>query len=95
MKHQDLKKIWDVTSGACHFCAVQTTFDHYGTKADLLSGWQVDHVIPLAKGGLSAPANYLCICLRCNTAKSKRTGRSLRRLLRVWPCGESAVLPQV
>lgn len=40
----------------CYYC------DKYGDT--------VDHVIPLANGGMSTPKNCVCACARCNLTKS-------------------------
>ncbi len=34
-----------------------------------------DHVVPLSKGGITAPENVLACCARCNTSKGDRTLR--------------------
>jgi 5-methylcytosine-specific restriction endonuclease McrA len=52
--HKDIRKI---KSQACHLC---------GTRENI----QVDHIIPLAKGGIHSVGNLLPLCGRCNLAKS-------------------------
>ena len=32
----------------------------------------LDHVVPLAKGGIHTPENWQCLCLRCNSSKSAK-----------------------
>lgn len=32
-----------------------------------------DHVVPVSKGGRTAPENVVCACSRCNTSKGGRT----------------------
>ena len=33
---------------------------------------EVDHIMPVSKGGLSAPANLQTLCWRCNRRKSNK-----------------------
>jgi 5-methylcytosine-specific restriction endonuclease McrA len=33
---------------------------------------EVDHIIPVSKGGMSAPANLQTLCWRCNRTKSNK-----------------------
>jgi 5-methylcytosine-specific restriction endonuclease McrA len=33
------------------------------------ASWQVDHVIPLSRGGSNWPTNLVCACGQCNSRK--------------------------
>lgn len=48
--------------GACAYC-----------KAPLPRLWQVEHIIPKARGGTDALANLVPSCGPCNQAKADRT----------------------
>lgn len=49
----------------CRYCSVSLAAEPH-----LLL--EVDHVLPLSKGGLSVPANLQTLCWRCNRAKSNK-----------------------
>lgn len=58
----DIKKILIHQDGRCAYCS------------DLLGpDFQVDHVIPLAKGGSNWPSNLAVACPACNRKKNVRT----------------------
>jgi 5-methylcytosine-specific restriction protein A len=38
------------------------------------SGLEVDHIIPVAKGGSWEPENLWTLCKTCHTAKTKKFG---------------------
>jgi hypothetical protein len=52
----------------CYICGCATPRKLRGTCAP--NSPQVDHVIPLARGGAHTEANVRCICRACNIAKS-------------------------
>ncbi|WP_371827345.1 HNH endonuclease [Deinococcus sp. QL22] len=62
---------WDVQirfgkqKGLCHYC---------DEKLDLIgpNKFQVDHFIPLSKGGSNYMNNLVCACPDCNRAKSDK-----------------------
>jgi len=53
----------------CQSCGKQ------GTETQL----NVDHIIPLAKGGSNDLSNLQTLCYQCNQAKSARRDRRFRR----------------
>jgi hypothetical protein len=54
----------------CYLCGCSTPRSLRGTRAR--NAPQVDHVIPLARGGHHVRSNLACICLACNQRKSSR-----------------------
>ena len=59
---------WDIiaASGACHYCGLVT---------DRL---EMDHVIPLSRGGIHGPDNIVAACRSCNARKHDRTPEEWR-----------------
>lgn len=54
----------------CYICGVKTPKRLRGTYEDRAP--EVDHVIPLSKGGLHVESNLRCSCRKCNGLKSDR-----------------------
>ena len=38
--------------------------------ADVIGPWEVDHVVPMSRGGTNDKDNLACACVSCNTQKS-------------------------
>lgn len=58
----DIKQIYTMQYGLCGSC-----------KASLEeTGYHVDHIIPLSKGGSNWPDNLQCLCPRCNVSKGAK-----------------------
>lgn len=59
---EDVLSIIEMQSWLCVYC-----------KTDLsASGYHVDHIVPLAKGGGNGKDNIQCLCARCNQRKSDK-----------------------
>lgn len=54
----------------CHLCGGKTPKSLRGTYEP--NAPELDHIIPLAKGGEHSRSNTACACRRCNIAKSDR-----------------------
>lgn len=52
----------------CYLCAVDTPQELRGTMKD--NAPEVDHVVPLSKGGEHVPWNCRCACRKCNIDKA-------------------------
>lgn len=69
-----IPKIRQMQRSKCAICA-----------ASLAGGYHLDHILPLARGGLHAPRNLQLLCQPCNLRKSSRDPiqhmQSLGRLL--------------
>lgn len=52
----------------CHLCGCKTPERLRGTYAS--NAPELDHIVPLSKGGQHTKANTACACRRCNGAKS-------------------------
>jgi len=59
----DIRRIFDEQTGLCAYC-----------KRDLIeTGYHVDHITPLTKGGTNYPDNLCLSCPKCNVNKNART----------------------
>jgi 5-methylcytosine-specific restriction endonuclease McrA len=52
----------------CHLCGCRTPQSRRGSYAP--NAPELDHIVPLARGGAHSRANTACACRRCNLAKS-------------------------
>ena len=66
----DLRRtLWDAQDGRCAYCETEITF--YAKKANSL---EVDHVVPISRGGSGERHNLVATCMPCNRAKGAMTG---------------------
>lgn len=54
----------------CKICGVQTPRSKRGSLED--EAPELDHVVPLSKGGVHTRANTQCLCRKCNRIKSDK-----------------------
>lgn len=74
--------VLDACGWFCACCCAPTPKRKRGTVA--LDAPEIDHVIPLARGGLHTWANLQCLCRRCNQLKSDRVLSNLELLILVY-----------
>ncbi len=79
MKYSDtlLDTIYDRTSGKCHICGKKLARLNYGLL-DARGSWEVEHSIPVARGGTDHANNLFAACISCNRSKRDSTSRSAR-----------------
>ncbi len=63
-------EIFERDGWRCHLCTKLTKPALRGTKTKLAP--QLDHVLPLAKGGQHTRANTACSCRQCNMSKGAK-----------------------
>lgn len=76
-----LLRIFEKTSGHCHFCGDPLDFEKRGRKHP--QGWESDHIIPAKRGGHRRQGNLLPAHWRCNALRWARGYEKLKTLLRV------------
>jgi len=66
----DPYKVFDRDGWRCRLCGVKTPRAKRGTYDD--NAPELDHILPLSKGGAHTYANTQCACRRCNGLKADR-----------------------
>lgn len=61
-------EVFDRDKWQCKICSVQTPKSKRGSLDD--DAPELDHIIPLSKGGAHTRANTQCLCRKCNHIKS-------------------------
>ena len=59
------KAIWARFEGRCFYCGTEVTY--YNKKHNSL---EIDHVVPVSKGGSDDESNLACSCRNCNRSKN-------------------------
>lgn len=65
------QQVYQMFDGRCAYCGQPIAYEDM----------QVDHVVPVVKGGANAVENYLPACRMCNFYKSTYTVEYLRKML--------------
>src|SRR6266487_3114039 len=74
---QDLRRIYDRTSGYCHLCGKKLALSNYGRLGDK-GAWEVEHSNARARGGTDRLTNLYPACISCNRSKGAITTRAAR-----------------
>jgi len=76
--------VFDRDAGACSLCDSDTPIELRGSHDDAAP--ELDHIIPLSRGGHHAPYNIQLSCRKCNLAKGNRIyARDRVRAKAMWP----------
>ena len=75
----ELKKIYDRSSGYCHICHKKLAWKNYG-EIGARGAWEVEHSNPKAGGGTDGLHNLYPACIPCNRSKGSKSVRSARAL---------------
>lgn len=74
----ELNYIYDKNNGYCWHCGKKLAFTNYVGFTDdpyAKGSWEVDHSVPLARGGTEYLRNLVPACVPCNRAKGDLTSR--------------------
>lgn len=75
-----LQQIYDKTKGYCFHCDKKLAWKNYGNLKGK-AGWEVDHSIPISKGGTNHLNNLIPSCIPCNRDKgTKKTSQYRKRI---------------
>lgn len=69
-----LNSIYDKTDGSCAYCRKKLAFVIYGIPG-ARANWEVDHDVPISRGGSNEFKNLVAACFSCNRSKGDLTGR--------------------
>ena len=61
---KDIQNLYNDQHGKCYYC-----------KKDLNNNYDIDHKIPLVRGGTNWPNNLCCSCSKCNRNKFTKTDK--------------------
>ncbi len=78
---EELRYIYDKTRGRCRYCRKRLSLINYG-RIGKRGAWEVDHGVPVSRGGTSYYRNLWPACVDCNRDKSDRTAQSYKRSMR-------------
>jgi len=70
----ELNYVYDKNGGCCWHCGKRLTFMNYGVFGGR-GAWEVDHSIPISRGGTSDMNNLVPACMPCNRSKGDLTSR--------------------
>ena len=77
-----LSDIYDKTNGYCRYCGKKLAWRNYGILG-AKAAWEVDHGIPLSRGGSDYFRNLWPACVECNREKSDMPTREYRRYFKL------------
>src|SRR5947209_9274613 len=77
---EDLEDIFGKTKGYCRYCGKQLAWSNYGRVGDR-GAWEVDHSVPVSRGGTDYLRNLWPACVACNSEKGTLTGSEYSRYL--------------
>jgi 5-methylcytosine-specific restriction endonuclease McrA len=72
--NEELNDIYDKNNGYCWHCGKKLSFSNYGKPWEK-GAWEVDHSIPLSRGGTDHFNNLVPACIECNRSKQDLTSR--------------------
>ena len=73
-EHVDLIAVLIAGNWRCYVCGIETPEALRGTLEP--NAPEVDHIVPLARGGGHIAGNLACICMRCNRVKHAKLPES-------------------
>jgi 5-methylcytosine-specific restriction endonuclease McrA len=76
--NEELLYIFYSEGGRCHYCRKQLVFDNYGRRGER-GAWELDHKVPVIKGGSDTTRNAVPACYECHSGKGTRPAYRYRK----------------
>jgi len=71
---EELNDIYDKTGGYCWHCGKKLAWKNYGKPGER-GAWEVDHSVPISRGGTDYLRNLVPTCIECNRNKGDLTSQ--------------------
>jgi len=71
----DVIKVFEAWNWTCAYCNIPTPKELKGLNVE--QSPELDHIMPLSKGGTHTYSNVVCSCMRCNRRKGAQEGWDL------------------
>lgn len=71
---EELNYIYDKTRGHCYHCGKKLVWKNYGLPGER-GAWEIDHSVPVSRGGTNYLRNLVPSCIECNRSKQDFTSR--------------------
>lgn len=65
---EELNEIYDKNNGYCWHCGKKLAFKNYGIVG-AKGAWEIDHSVPVSRGGTDYFRNLVPSCISCNRSK--------------------------
>lgn len=74
---ENLKRIFLRTEGNCHICRKKLCINNHGMPGKR-GAWEIEHSVPVSKGGTDHLNNLYAACVSCNRSKGNAATRTAR-----------------
>ena len=63
-----VNEVYDRNNGHCWHCGKKLSFSNYGVLY-AKGAWEIDHSVPISRGGTNRLNNLVPSCISCNRSK--------------------------
>lgn len=69
-----INEVYDRNDGYCWHCGKKLAFSNYGVIGSR-GAWEIDHSVPVSRGGTDRLNNLVPACIECNRSKQDLSSR--------------------